>query len=78
MEYNNTKETFKRLKKECEQFLKSLEPVPGYTKAYSEVINAGEKSIYWQMTADYGRRNMQKYIEWAQSCIEQLEGECTK
>lgn len=65
---------FKQLKEECEQFLKSLEPIPEYIKAYGDEINAGEKSIYWQMTVDYGRRNMRNYIEWAESCIEQLEG----
>jgi len=65
---------FKRLKEECEQFLKSLEPVPEYIEAYGNVIDAKEKSEYWQMTVDYGRRNMQMHIEWAQSCIERLEG----
>lgn len=66
---------FRQLKEECEQFLKSLESVPEYIKAYSDKINAGEKDVYWQMTVDYGRRNMQNYIEWAESCIEQLEGD---
>lgn len=65
---------FKRFKEECEQFLKSLEPVPEYIKAYSNMIDAKEKSEYWQMTVDYGRRNMQMHIEWAKSCIERLEG----
>lgn len=64
---------FKRFQEECEQFLKALEPVPGYIKAYSDAIGAEDKSLYWQMTVDYGRRNMQMYIDWAQSCIERLE-----
>lgn len=68
-------QSFKRFKEECEQFLKSLDPVPEYIKAYGDMINAGEKSLYWQMTVDFGRRNMQNYIEWAESCIEQLEGD---
>lgn len=65
---------FKRFKKDCEQFLKSLEPVPQYIEAYSDQIDEKEKSIYWQMTVEYGRRNMQMEIDWAQSCIERLEG----
>ena len=64
---------FKRFIGECEQFLKGLEPVPQYIEVYSDLISAGEKSLYWQMTVDYGRRNMQMYIDWAQSCIERLE-----
>lgn len=66
-------EFFKRFKEECAQFLESLAPVPEYIRAYGDVINAGDKSLYWQMTVDYGRRNMQMYIEWAQSCIDKLE-----
>lgn len=65
---------FQRLKEECENFLKSLEPVPGYIEAYSNAIGAKEKSEYWQMTVEYGRRNMQMHLEWAQRCIERLEG----
>lgn len=64
---------FEKFKKECEQFLQGLEPVPEYIKAYGDAINAGEKSLYWQMSVDYGRRNMQMYIDWAQSCIEKLQ-----
>lgn len=64
---------FKKLRTECEQFLQRLEPVPQYIEAYSNQIDEKEKSIYWQMTVEYGRRNMQMYIDWAQSCIERLE-----
>lgn len=65
---------FESLKEVCGQFLKCLEPVPGYIEAYSNYIGDRKKSIYWQMTVDYGRRNMQTYMDWAQSCIERLEG----
>lgn len=65
---------FKKFKEECEQFLQSLKPVPEYIRTYGDAISAGDKSLYWQMTVDYGRRNMQMYIDWAQSCIEKLQG----
>lgn len=64
---------FKRFKEECEGFMENLEAVPGYIEAYSNYIDDKKKSVYWQMTVDYGRRNMQMYIDWAQSCIERLE-----
>ena len=31
-----------------------------------------EKALYWQMTVEYGLRNMKMHIEWAQSCIDRL------
>lgn len=66
---------FKKLKEECEKFLKSLEIVPEYIKAYESYVDEKEKTAYWEMTVDYGRRSMQSYIDWAQSCIERLEKE---
>ncbi|MBO5032940.1 MAG: PadR family transcriptional regulator [Lachnospiraceae bacterium] len=65
---------FKRVKEECGSFLKSLEAVPEYIEAYRNEIGAGEKAEYWQMTVEYGRRNMQMHMDWAQSCIDRLEG----
>lgn len=53
--------------------LKSLESVPQQIEAYSDFLNAKEKALYWEMTVEYGRRNMQMCIEWAQHCISQLE-----
>lgn len=65
---------FTKIKEECEKFLESFEPVSEYIENYGNFIGANEKTVYWQMTVDYGRRNMQMYIEWAQSCIDRLEG----
>lgn len=65
---------FKRLKEQCESFLKGLEVVPEYIEAYSDFVTEREKTAYWEMTVEYGRRNMQMHIDWAQSCIEKLEG----
>lgn len=67
---------FRNLKAMCEGFLKQLEAVPEYIEMYGSIMgeeSKGEKTAYWQMTVDYGRRNMQMYIGWAESCIERLE-----
>lgn len=64
---------FKELIEVCEMFLKSLEPVPEYMEAYSSYLDDKDKAVYWQMTVEYGRRNMRMHIEWAQSCMERLE-----
>lgn len=64
---------FEGLKFSCELFLRSLEAVPEHIENYSRYLDDREKAKYWQMTVDYGRRNLRMNIEWAQSCIEQLE-----
>lgn len=65
---------FQQLKAACEMFLASLEPIPESIEAYSHYLDAPDKAAYWQMTVEYGRRNMKMHMEWAQSCIERLEG----
>ncbi len=66
---------FEKLKAYCEMFLKSLAAVPEYIEAYSAYIDDQEKALYWKMTVEYGQRNMQMHIEWAQHCIDLLKGE---
>ncbi|HBA68162.1 MAG TPA: PadR family transcriptional regulator [Lachnospiraceae bacterium] len=64
---------FYSLIKYCEIFLKSLDPIPEYIEAYANYLPDKGKALYWEMTVDYGRRNMRMLIEWAQSCMERLE-----
>ncbi len=64
---------FEGLKKYCGIFLESLVSVPEHIKAYRVYLNDKEKAMYWEMTVEYGRRNMQMCMEWAQDCIERLE-----
>lgn len=65
---------FEQLKEYCGMVLKGIESVPDKIGAYSDFLDAGEKALYWGMTVEYGRRNMQMCMEWAQRCIEQLKG----
>lgn len=64
---------FQKMIADCESFLARLDPVPEYIKNYSKYLDEQEKAVYWHMTVDYGRRNMQMYIDWAKDCIRQLE-----
>lgn len=64
---------FEELKAYCRLFLESLSSVPEHIEAYGAYLNDREKALYWGMTVEYGRRNMQMCMEWAQSCIDQLE-----
>ena len=64
---------FEGLKSYCKIFLESLEAVPGHIEAYSSYLDNMDKALYWEMTVDYGRREMQACMEWAQSCIDRLK-----
>lgn len=66
---------FEDLKTYCRMFLESLETVPEHIAAYSAYLDDREKALYWEMTVEYGRRNTQACMDWAQSCIERLKGE---
>ena len=63
---------FEALKSCCEMFVQSLAAVPKHIANYSSYLEDREKALYWQMTVEYGLRNMKMHIEWAQSCIDRL------
>ncbi len=64
---------FEGLKEYCEIFLQSLDAAQKHISEYRAFLDAPEQAVYWEMTVDYGRRNLQGYIDWAQSCIDRLE-----
>lgn len=64
---------FEGLKSYCEIFLESLAAVPEHIETYSSYLDDRDKSLYWKMTVEYGCREMQMYIDWAQDCIDQLK-----
>lgn len=66
---------FEGMKEYCEMLLQSFSMVPEHIKAYQSVLLDPGKAAYWEMTVDYGRRNMKMYMDWAQSCIDKLKGE---
>ena len=65
---------FESLKEYCGIFLQNLDAAQEHADEYCSILDDPEKAVYWKMTVDYGRRNMQMYIDWAQSCIERLKG----
>ncbi len=64
---------FNNFKKEMENYLSVLQMADGYIDMFSMQIPEKEKALYWEMTLDFGKRNMQMYIEWANACIAKLE-----
>ncbi len=66
---------FEGLREYCGIILQSLDAAQGHIGEYRALIDDPGKALYWGMTVDFGRRNMRMYMDWAQSCIEQLKGE---
>ncbi len=64
---------FQGLKEYCGIFLQGLDGAEEHIGQYRDFIGEPEKAVYWEMTVDYGRRNMKMYMDWAQSCIDRLE-----
>lgn len=54
-------------------YMEGLQMATGNAEFYSNIINAGQKAIYWDMTLDFGKRSMQTYLDWADECIKKLE-----
>lgn len=65
---------FEELQEYCGIFLQSLDAAQQHIGEYRVFLNDPGKAVYWEMTVDYGRRNMRMYIDWAQSCIDRLKG----
>ncbi len=66
---------FEGLKEYCGIFLQSLDMAWEHVGQYRDLIDDHGRTAYWEMTIDFGRRNMQMYMEWAQSCINRLKEE---
>lgn len=66
---------FEELKKYCAAQLQSLDTAQGHIGLYCELIDDRGQTGYWEMTVDFGRRNMKMYMDWAQSCIDRLKEE---
>ncbi len=66
---------FEGLKEYCGIFLQSLDAAQEHIGQYRALISGPDRAAYWEMTVDFGRRNMRMYMDWAQSCIDRLREE---
>lgn len=66
---------FEGFQEYCGIVLRSLDAAQEHIGEYRGFLDEPEKSVYWEMTIDYGQRNMRTYMDWAQSCIDRLKGE---
>jgi len=66
---------FEGLKQYCAILLQSLDTAQENVGQYRDLIDNRGRAAYWEMTIDFGRRNMRMYMDWAQSCIDRLREE---
>jgi len=64
---------FEALKEYCDILLQSMDMAQAHIGQYRDLIDDCSRSAYWEMTIDFGRRNMRMYMEWAQNCIDRLK-----
>lgn len=75
---SNSLNFFKELNKEYRGLLNNLQAADHSIDSYQEMIPDKQNALFWQMTADFGKRYMQMYLDWSESCIhilENMEGE---
>ncbi len=66
---------FEGLKEYCAVLLQSLDMAQENIGQYRGLIDDRGRTAYWEMTIDFGRRNMRMYMDWAQNCINRLKEE---
>ncbi len=66
-------EFFKQLHMEYSIGLESLQQTDTSIRSYQEMIPDQKSALFWQMTADFGKRYAQMYLDWTEHCIHLLE-----
>jgi len=61
----------KRFIEDCRSFLQEMDTVPAYIEEYTQIA-PDNAPLYWQFTADFGRRYVNMCIDWAENCIRKL------
>lgn len=64
---------FRNLRDGCLKQMADMAPTSGASRRYGERIEGGLRTLYWDMTIDYGLRTYQMLLDWCESCIKKLE-----
>lgn len=64
---------FKQLNDKYRIGSKALQQTDASITSYQEMIPDKKSAVFWQMTADFGKRYTQMYLEWFEHCIHLLE-----
>lgn len=64
---------FEEMRDYCALLLQSLDRAQENIKQYCGLIDDRSRAVYWEMTIDFGRRNMGMYMDWMENCIQRLK-----
>lgn len=64
---------FEGFRGQMQKYLEALQLADGYIELFEAQVPQKDKIMYWEMTLDFGKRNMQMYIDWAGECINKLK-----
>lgn len=56
----------------CRGMLQALENAPSIIQSYADLLGRPDKAVFWEMTLDYGRRNAEATLAWAEDCLKKL------
>lgn len=63
----------RKFKTDCEAYLRKIGAAPESIEKYGN-NKESYQTIYWQFTVDFGYSFIKSCIEWAERCIEKLDG----
>lgn len=64
---------FRQLHEEHRAYLEALQKTDESISVYQEMVPDKKSALFWQMTADFGKRYGQMYLDWITQCIHLLE-----
>lgn len=70
---SNSLDFFRQLDEQYRIDLETLQHTDTSITSYQEMIPDKKNTLFWQMTADFGKRYAQMYLEWIENCIHLLE-----
>lgn len=65
---------FESLRANCEMSLDGLDMAMENIGTYGAYLGPENDPMFWEMTVEYGRMNIQMKIDWAGKCIDRLKG----
>lgn len=63
---------FDSLKESCLRFATQMQTTPAYVEQYTTLVDDPKKSIYWQMTVEFGVMYVQMLLHWIENCKQKL------
>lgn len=63
---------FEGIAKACREQLAAFSEIDQSINYFEDELGLQEHGLYWNMTADFGRRSLQMHIDWAEQCAAEL------